>query len=83
MRESASSESEDQVQGRLLLNVIVREGSAILKLLSSEDQSLLIGWNSFLILYLGLHVLNCVRWFDIESDSFASECLDEDLHASS
>ena len=36
----ATSESEDQVKGRFLLDVVVRKGSAILKLLSSEDESL-------------------------------------------
>jgi hypothetical protein len=52
-------------------------------LLSSEDKSLLIGGNSFLILDLGLHVFNGVRWFNIEGDGLSSKGLDEDLHSSS
>ena len=40
---STSTETEDQVKGRLLLDVVVAEGAAVLKLLSSEDQALLVG----------------------------------------
>ena len=35
----ASSQSEDQVKGGLLLDVVVRQGPTILQLLTSEDQS--------------------------------------------
>ena len=49
---TTSSESQDQVESGLLLDVVVREGSAIFELLSSEDQSLLVGWNTFFILDL-------------------------------
>jgi hypothetical protein len=79
----ASSESEDQMKGRFLLNVVVRKGSAIFKLLSSEDESLLIGWDTFLVLDLCLDVLNGVRWLNIEGDGLTSEGLDEDLHTTS
>ena len=78
-----TSESEDEMEGRFLLDVVVGEGSSILELLSSEDKSLLIGWNSFLVLDLGLDVLNGVGWFDIKGDSLSSESLDEDLHTTS
>merc|ERR1711902_398692 len=71
------------MQGTLLLNVIVREGSTIFQLLSSKDQSLLVWGNSFLVLDLGLDILNGVRWFNFQSDGLASEGLDEDLHTSS
>merc|ERR1719166_839805 len=78
-----TSKSEDEMEGRFLLDVVVGESSSILELLSSEDESLLIGWNSFLVLDLGLDVLNGVRWLDIEGDSLSSESLDEDLHTTS
>ena len=39
----AATETEDKVQSGLLLDVIVRKGAAILKLLPSEDQALLVG----------------------------------------
>jgi len=78
-----SSQSEDQVEGGLLLDVVVGEGSAILQLLSGEDQSLLIRWDTLLILDLGLNVLDSVCWLDIKGDGLTSESLNEDLHTSS
>jgi len=79
----ATSESENQMEGGLFLDVVVRKGSAVLKLLSGEDESLLIWWDSFLVLDLGLDVLNGVCWLDIEGDGLTGEGLDEDLHTSS
>merc|ERR1712219_8693 len=78
-----TTESEDEMEGALLLDVVVRKGSAILKLLSGEDESLLIGWDSFLVLDLSLDVLNGVRWLNLEGDGLSSESLDEDLHTTS
>ena len=78
-----TSKSEDQVEGRFLLDVVVGESSSILKLLSSEDKSLLVWWNTFLVLDLSLHVLNGVSWLNIKGDGLTSEGLDEDLHTSS
>merc|ERR1711878_236161 len=71
------------MESGLLLDVVIRESAAIFELLSSEDKSLLIGWDSFLVLDLGLNVLNGVRWLDIEGDGLSSESLDEDLHTTS
>merc|ERR1712172_194142 len=71
------------MKGALLLDVVVRQSATILQLFAGEDQPLLIWGNSFLVLDLGLHILNGVRWFNLQSDSLASEGLDEDLHASS
>jgi hypothetical protein len=48
------------VKGGFLLDVIVSEGSAVLKLLSSKDQSLLVGRDSLLVLDLGLDVFDGV-----------------------
>jgi hypothetical protein len=39
----ASTETQYKVESRLLLDVIVREGTAILELLASKDESLLVG----------------------------------------
>merc|ERR1712012_1475403 len=78
-----TSQSENQMQGTFLLDIVIREGSSVLELLSSEDQSLLIWWDSFLVLDLGLYILNGVRWFNLEGDGLSSQCLDEDLHTSS
>jgi len=79
----STSESQDQMEGGLLLDVVIREGSAVLELLSSEDKSLLVWWDTFLILDLGLDVLDGVSWLDIEGDGLTSEGLDEDLHSTS
>ena len=68
---TTTSESEDQVEGGLLLDVVVGEGSAVLELLSSEDESLLIGRDTFLVLDLGLDVLDGVRGLNVQSDSFS------------
>jgi len=78
-----TSKSEDEMESGLFLDVVVRESSAILKLLSSEDESLLIRGDTFLILDLGLDVLNGVRWLNIEGDGLTGEGLDEDLHTTS
>ena len=75
-----TSESEDEMESRLLLDVVVGEGSAVFELLSSEDESLLIGRDSFLVLDLGLDILNSVRGLNIESDGLACKGLNEDLH---
>merc|ERR1719328_623059 len=78
-----SSQSENKMESTFLLDIVVREGSSIFKLLSGKDQSLLVWWDSLLILDLGLDVLDGIRWFNFQSDGFASESLDEDLHTSS
>ena len=76
----SSSESQDQMESRLLLDVVVREGSAVLELLSSEDKSLLIWWDSLLVLDLGLNVLDGVSWLNIKGDGLTGEGLNKDLH---
>ena len=50
---TSASKSEDEMEGGLLLDVVVRESSSILELLSGEDESLLIWGNTFFILDLG------------------------------
>ena len=71
------------MESRLLLDVVVREGSAVLELLSSEDKSLLIWWDSLLVLDLGLNILDGVSWLNVKGDGLTSQGLDEDLHTTS
>merc|ERR1712048_871387 len=78
-----SSESQDEMKSGLLLDVVIGESSAILKLLTSKDESLLIWWDSFLVLDFGFDILDSVSWLDIEGDGLTSEGLDEDLHTTS
>jgi len=54
----AATESQDKVQSRLFLYVVVRQCSSIFKLFSSEDQALLIGWDPLFILNLALDIID-------------------------
>ena len=75
-----TSESENEMEGGLLLDVVVRESSAVLELLTSEDESLLIRWDTFLVLDLGLDILDGISWLDVEGDGLSGEGLHKDLH---
>ena len=68
------------MESGLLLDVVVRESSSILELLSSEDESLLIRWDSLLVLDLGLDILNGVSWLDLKGDGLTGQSLNENLH---
>ena len=76
----SSSQPQHQVEGGFLLDVVVREGSAILELFASKDQSLLIWRNTLLVLDLGLDILNAVTWLNLEGDGLAREGLNKNLH---
>jgi len=71
------------MESSFFLNVVVSKCPAILKLFSSENEPLLIRWDSFFVLNFSLDIFDRVRWLHVKSDSFASESLDEDLHSSS
>ena len=45
-----SPQSEDQVKGRLLLDVVIGQRPAVLQLLTGEDQPLLVWGDSLLVL---------------------------------
>ena len=57
--DTTATKSQDQVESGLLLNVVVRESAAVLKLLSGEDKTLLIGRNALLVLDLGPIRVKC------------------------
>lgn len=59
------------MEGRLLLDVVVGKGTAVLKLLSSEDQTLLVRGDSLLVLDLALDVVDGVARLDLKSDGLA------------
>jgi len=71
------------MESALLLDVVVLKGSAILELLSSEDESLLVWGDSFLVLDLGLHSFDGVGLLNLKGNSLAGKGLHEDLHSSS
>merc|ERR1719222_304393 len=79
----ATSQSQNKMEGRLLLDIVVRQGSTILQLFTSKDQSLLIWGNTFLILDLSLNILNAIAGLNLQGDGLTSQGLDKDLHTSS
>ena len=60
------------MEGALLLDVVVGEGTAILELFTGEDETLLVGGDTLLVLDLGLHVLDGVAGLDLKGDGLAS-----------
>jgi hypothetical protein len=62
---STTAETEHQVKSRLLLDVVVGEGTAVFELLAGEDQALLVGGNALLVLDLGLDIVNSIGGFDL------------------
>merc|ERR1719436_1996346 len=68
------------MESRLLLDIVIGEGTPILQLLASKNQTLLIWWDSFLVLNLGLDIFDSIPRLDIQSDGLAREGLDKDLH---
>ena|ERR1700722_1236839 len=77
-----STQTEDEMKSRFLLDIVVRQRAAVLQLLASKDESLLVGWNALLVLNLRLDVINGVRGLHLQGDGLARQCLDEDLHPS-
>ena len=45
----ATTKTQDEMEGRLLLDVVVGQGATILELLAGEDETLLVRGNSFLV----------------------------------
>jgi len=75
-----STKAKDKVKGGFLLNVVIGKGPSILKLLSGEDKALLIGGDSFLVLNLGLDIVDGIRGLNLEGDGLSSKGLHENLH---
>jgi hypothetical protein len=59
------------MEGGLLLDVVIREGASILQLLTSENQTLLVWWDSLFVLNFGLYIIDSVRGFNLEHDTLA------------
>ena len=72
-----TAQAQDQVQGRLLLDVVVRQGTAVLELLAGEDQALLVRRDALLVLDLALDIVDGVRGLHLKGDGLAREGLDE------
>jgi hypothetical protein len=74
-----STETEDEMESRLLLNIVVGESATIFELLAGKDQVLLVRRDAFLVLNLRLHVVDRVRRLDLQGDGLPCEGL---LHTS-
>ena len=61
------------MESRLLLDVVVGQGAAVLELLARENQALLVRGDALLVLDLGLHVVDRVRGLDFEGDGLAGD----------
>ena len=61
------------MESGLLLNVIIGKSTAVLQLLASKDETLLIRGNAFLVLDLCLYVVDSITGLDLESDGLAGD----------
>ena len=61
------------MESGLLLDVVVGQSTAVLQLLSSENETLLIRGNAFLVLNLGLDVVDGIARLDFKGDGLASD----------
>jgi len=75
-----TTKAEHQVKGGLLLYVVVAERATVFELFAGKDQTLLVGGNPFLVLDLGLDIIDSVRGLDLKGDGLAGEGLYENLH---
>lgn len=77
---AATPQTEDQMESGLFLDVVIRKSAAIFQLLACKDEPLLVRGNAFLILDLGLHILDGVTGLHLQGDGLAGQGLHEDLH---
>ena len=77
----SSTQSQNQVKGRFFLDIVVTQGAAVFQLFSSKDQTLLIRGDTFLVLNLGLDIVDSVRGFDIQSDGLSCQSFHKNLQA--
>jgi len=68
------------MKGGLLLDVVVREGTTILKLLPSKNEPLLVRRNAFFVLNLLFYILYRIGAFNFEGNGLPCERLYKDLH---
>merc|ERR1711862_521078 len=80
--QGSTTQAQHQIERGLLLNVVVGKGASVFQLFACKNETLLIWRNSFFILDFRFYVIDRVGGLYIQSDSFACECLHEDLHAS-
>ena len=77
---AAAAAEQLKVKCGLLLDVVGRKYTVILKLIAREGQPLLARRNSFLVLDLGLEIVDSIRCLDVQGNGLAGESFHEDLH---
>ena len=77
---TTTTQAENEVESGLLLDVVIRKSAAVLELLASEDQTLLIRGDTLLVLDLLLNLVDSISGLNLESDGLASQRLNKDLH---
>ena len=80
-KSSSSTKTKYQMESALLLDAVVTDGTAVLKLLTGEDETLLIRRDALLIMNLRLHAIDAVARLHLKGDSLASQSLHENLHS--
>lgn len=58
---TTTTQTKHEVEGRLLLDVVIRKSAAVLELLAGEDQALLVRRNTFLVCNAGPMVNDCIE----------------------
>ena len=61
------------MKGRFLLDVVIGECAAVFELFASKDETLLVRWNTLLVLDLGLDVVDSIAGLDLKSDGLAGD----------
>ena len=77
----STAESQDQVDGGLLLDVVVAQGARLVELLAREDQALLVVGDALLVLDLLLQRLDRVHVLHFDGHRLSAESFNENLHA--
>jgi hypothetical protein len=65
------AQTQYEMQRALLMDVVVRKRAATFQLLAGEDESLMVGRDVFLVLDLGLDVVDRVGGLDLKGDRLA------------
>ena len=68
------------MQGRLFLNVVIGERSAIFQLFARKNESLLVRRDPLFVLNFGFNILDGIRRLHLEGDGLARERLHKNLH---
>lgn len=76
----AATETEDEVQCRLFLDIIVGQRPAFLELLAGENEPLLVGGDTFLVLDLAFDHVDGIGRFYLQRDGFSCKSFNKYLH---